>query len=146
MKILIFIVLFVSFFSFDHAFGTYQTELGDDDVFIFVQSTVRNSDGVLVAYLESTKFTTINITALESFLDFETSDNDPIITIDANEFQVIRRVQSYSFNSEELVASTNLFDIVDENPILLARFAHDGYSVMPGDVLTSIWTFVRSIS
>ena len=145
MKIIIFIVLFVSLFSFDYAFGAYQTELGND-IFIFVQSTVRNSDGILITYLESTKFTTINITALESFLDFETSSNDPIVIIDANEFQVIRRAQSHSFNSEELVASTNLFDILDGNPILLARFTHDGYSVIPGDTLTSIWTFVRPIS
>jgi len=129
-----------------NAFGTYQTELGDD-IFILVQSTVRNSDGSLIVYLESTKFSDLNLSSLESFLDFETSSgNDPIITIDETQFQVIRRVQSQSFNSEGLVASTILFDNVDEKPLILARFAHDGYSVVPGDTIESVWTFVRSVS
>ena len=129
-----------------NAFGAYQTELGDD-IFILVQSIVRNSDGSLIVYLESTKFSNLNLSALESFLDFETSrGNDPIITIDENKFQVIRRAQSQSYNSEELVASTILFDNVDEKPLVLARFAHDGYSVVPGDTTESIWTFVRSVS
>jgi hypothetical protein len=129
-----------------NAFGTYQTELGDD-IFIFVQSIVRNSDGSLIVYLESTKFSHLNLSSLESFLDFETSrGNDPMITIDENKFQVIRRVQSQPFNSEGLVASTILFDNVDEKPIVLARFTHDGYSVVPGDTMESIWTFVRSVS
>jgi hypothetical protein len=129
-----------------NSFGEHQTELGDD-IFILVQSTVRNSDGTLIVYLESTKFSDLNLPSLESFLNFETSrGNDPVITIDKNEFQIIRRVQSQSFNSEGLVASTILFDNVDEKPLILARFAHDGYSVVSGDTLESIWTFVRIVS
>jgi len=128
------------------SFGTYQTELGDD-TFIFVQSTVRNSDGVLVAYLESSKFTDLNKPALESFLDFEASRGaDPIITIDGENYQVIRRVQSHSFTSDDLTASTILSDNIDGKPVVLARFAHDGYPVVSGDTLESMWTFVRLVS
>ena len=129
-----------------NSFGASQTSLGDDP-FVFVQSTVRNSDGTLVAYLESTKFTNLNVTALDSFLDFEASrGNDPIITIDGEKFQVIRRVQSQTFSSEGLVASTVLSDSIDGNLTVLARFAHDGYPVAPGDTLESMWTFVRPVS
>jgi hypothetical protein len=123
----------------------YQSNLGDD-IFIFVQSTLRNSDGTLVVYLESTKFTDLNSSGLELFLDFEASrGNDPIITIDGENYQVIRRVQSQSFDSEGLVASTILSDAVDGKNIVLARFAHDGYTVESGDTLESMWTFVRKI-
>ncbi|WP_316507051.1 hypothetical protein [Nitrosopumilus sp.] len=140
-----FFILFL-LFPLGNAFATYQTEIGDD-IFILVQSTVRNSDGTLIAYLESTKFTDLNLSALGSFLDFEASrGSDPIVTIDENKFQVIQRVQSQSFNSEELVASTKLFDNANGKSILLVRFAHDGYSIVPGDNLESIWTFVRPIS
>jgi len=128
------------------SFGTYQTEIGDD-IFIFVQSTVRNSDGALVAYLESSKFTDLNKLALESFLDFEASRGvDSIITIDGEDYQVIRRVQSQSFNSDDLTASTILSDTIDGKPVLLVRFAHDGYPVVSGDTLESMWTFVRLVS
>ena len=143
-KIILFSFAFL-LFPMSNSFGAYQTELGDD-VFIFVQSTIRNSDGVLIAYLESSKFTDLNKPALESFLDFETSrGNDPIIAIDGQNYQVIRRVQSHSFDSEGLVASTILSDNVDGKNTVLARFAHDGYPVISGDTLESMWTFVRPV-
>ena len=129
-----------------NSFGLTQTELGDD-LFIFVQSTVRNSDGTLVAYLESSKFTDLNLSGIKTTLNFEASrGNDPIITIDGEKFQVIRRAQSQSFDSEELVASTFLSDIIDGKLTVLARFAHDGYPIESGDTLESRWTFVRPVS
>ena len=133
-------------FPLNSSFSTTQTEIGNH-IFIFVQTTVRNSDGQLVVYLESTKFSDLDLLALESFLDFEVSrGSDPIITIDGQNYQVIRRVQSQTFDSEDLVASTILSDNVAEKPVLIARFAHDGYSVIPGDTLESMWTFVRPVA
>ena len=123
-----------------------QTEIGDD-IFIFVQTTVRNSDGQLIAYLESSKFTDLKLESLESFLDSEASrDNDPIITIDENEYQVIRRVTTKVFSTEDLIASTILSDNFNGQNILLARFAHDGYTVSAGDTLQSMWTFIRPVA
>jgi len=143
-KIILFSFAFL-LFPMSNSFGAYQTELGDS-VFIFVQSTVRNSDGVLVAYLESSKFTDLNKLGLESFLDFEAlRGNDPIVAIDGQNYQVIRRVQSQSFDSEGLVASTILSDNIEGKPTILARFAHDGYPVISGDTLESMWTFVRPV-
>ena len=143
------IILFsfvILLFPISDSFGVFQTELGDN-MFIFVQSIVRNSDGVLVAYLESTKFTNLNLSGLKSFLDIEVSRGiGPVITIDGQNFQVIRRVQSQSFDSERLVASTVLYDKIDDNPTILARFAHDGYYVESGDTLESMWTFIRPVS
>jgi hypothetical protein len=144
-KIILFGFIFL-LFPLNSSFGATQTEIGNN-IFIFVQTTVRNADGQLVVYLESTKFTDLNLTAVKSFLDFEASrGKDPVITIDGLQYQVIRRAQSQTFNSEDLVASTILSDNVDEKPVLLARFAHDGYSVIPGDTLESIWTFIRPVA
>ena len=129
-----------------NSFGISQTNF-DDGIFVFVQTTLRNSDGTLVVYLESTKFTDLNLIGLNSFLDFEASlGNDPTIMIDGKQFQVIRRVQSQSFNSEELVASTILSDVIDNKSTVLARFAHDGYTTLSGDTLESMWTFIRPVS
>ncbi len=131
---------------FSNSFGAIQTQL-EDDMFIFVQSTIRNSDGTLVAYLESSKFTDLNLSGMKTFLDFESSrGNDPVIIIDGEKYQVIRRVQFQVFDSEGLVPSTILSDTIDDKPIVIARFAHDGYSVEFGDTLESMWTFVRTVS
>jgi len=49
------------------------------DVYIFVQIFVRDSDGNLVTYLESDKFTHKNFEALNAFLDLKASQgNDSI--------------------------------------------------------------------
>ena len=128
-----------------NSFGAYQSELGDD-IFIFLQSTVRNSDGVLIAYLESSKFTELNKPGLEFFLDVEAYVDDPIITIDEQNYQVIRRVHSQSVGYDGLVAATILSYSVDGKSIVLARFVHDGYSVVPGDTMVTMWTFVRLVS
>jgi len=59
---------------------------------------------------------------------------------------VIRRVQSKTFTTDDLVASTILSDNQDGKLTMLARFAHDGYPVTPGDTLESMWTFIRPAS
>ena len=124
----------------------YQTDIEDGN-FIFVQTTVRNSDGQLIVYLESSKFTDLNLELLGPFLDFEASrGNDPIVTINEEEYQVIRRAQSKTFERDDLVASTILSNTVDGKLTMLARFAHDGYPVSSGDTLESMWTFIRPVS
>lgn len=144
MKIIITIVIvFVLLTPLPVFAENYFTE----DLFIFVQTIIRNSDGVLVAYIESTKFTEVNVFDLNSFLEFEVSQgNDPIVTVDGNNYQIIRRVQSQTFDSPELVASTILINNVPEGKVTLARFAHDGYNVYSGDTMDSIWTFIRPVS
>ena len=139
-------LFFLAIISLTNYTQAYQTEIGDG-LFIFVQTTIRNSDGQLVTYLESSKFTDLNLELLGPFLDFEaTRGNDPIVTINGEEYQVIRRVQSKTFPRDDLVASTILSDTVDGKLTMLARFAHDGYPVSPGDTLESMWTFIRPAS
>ncbi len=139
-------LFFLAIISLTNHTQAYQTEIGDD-LFVFVQTTVRNSDGQLVTYLESSKFTNLNLELLGPFLDFEASrGNDPIVIINGEEYQVIRRVQSKIFSSEDLVASTILSDTIDGKLTMLARFAHDGYPVSAGDTLESMWTFIRPVS
>jgi len=123
-----------------------QTEIGDD-LFIFVQTTIRNSDGQLVTYLESSKFSNVNLELLGPFLDFEGSrEETPTFTINGQEYEVIRRMQSKIFPRDDLVASTMLSDVVDGKLTMIIRFAHDGYPVSEGDTLLSMWTFIRPVS
>jgi len=139
-------LFFLTIISLTNYTQAYQTEIGDD-LFVFVQTTIRNSDGQLVTYLESSKFTDLKLELFGPFLDSEAArGDDPIVTINGEEYQVIRRVQSKTFPSDDLVASTLLSDVVDGKLTMLARFAHDGYPVSEGDTLESMWTFIRPAS
>jgi len=116
------------------------------DVYIFVQTFVRNSDGVLVHYFENDKFTDKNLAALDVFLDFEAArGNAPEYDLEGKKFQLIQRSKVLEIDSFQLVASTKLEDT--ENPISesLVRYAHDGFFLTPGDELTQVWTFFREI-
>jgi len=117
-----------------------------NDVYIFVQTFVRNSDGNLVHYFENDKFTDKNLAALDVFLDFEASrGNAPEYDLEGKKFQLIQRSKILEIDSFQLVASTKLED--HENPIspFLVRYAHDGFFLTPGDELTQVWTFFRQI-
>lgn len=144
--LLCFIAIFVvTFFVTDFAFAQHTSTL-NDKIFVFVQTMLRNSDGQLITYLESNKFTDLNLQALDSFLDFEASSgNDPVITLDGKDYQLIRRSRTITFDSDNVVASTTLSEKVEGQTGLLVRFAHDGYPVVAGDELTSIWTFLRPV-
>jgi len=65
--------------------------LSDYGIFIYVQTLIRNSDGQLVAYLGSSSFTNLDIKALKILLDVEASEDDPIVTINNQKFQIIKR-------------------------------------------------------
>ncbi len=116
------------------------------DVYIFVQTFVRNSDGILVHYFENDKFTDKNLVALDVFLDYEASrGNTSTYDMEGKNFQLIQRSKVLEIDSFQLVASTKLEDT--ENPIskLLVRYAHDGFFLTSGDEATQVWTFFREI-
>jgi len=116
------------------------------DVYIFVQTFVRNSDGILVHYFENDKFTDKNLAALDVFLDSEASrGNAPEYDLEGKKFQLIQRSKVLEIDSFQLVASTKLEDSENLISVSLVRYAHDGYFLTPGDELTQVWTFFREI-
>jgi len=115
------------------------------NTFIFVQTIVTNSEGQIVTYLTSDKFTNVDLDALENLLDSEASENDPIITIDEKKYQVIQRKQNIPYDKENVIASTMIGHSQDDKLVIVARFAHDGYPIIEGDQVSSIWTFIRPV-
>jgi len=140
------IILIASITSYSYAQSSVNPEfLPEFDTFIFVQTILENSDGKLVTYLTSDKFTDLNTVALEKLLDTEASENDPIITINGEKFQVIKRKLTITYDKENVIASTILAATHDRGLTTVARFAHDGYPIVSGDKVHSIWTFLRPI-
>ena len=119
--------------------------LSEQDTFIFVQTIVHNSQGQLVTYLASDKFSLINFNALENLLNFEESENDPIININGKKFQVIQRQVTIPYEKENVIASTIIAHSTKGILSHVARFAHDGYPLVPGDKVTTVWTFIRPL-
>ena len=124
-----------------------QNSPPSQDVYIFVQTFVRNSDGQLVHYFENDKFTHKYLKELNEFLDFEASrGNDPIYDINGEKFQILKRSKVTQFESNQLVSSTFLSDSEYPHVDFLVRYAHDGYFLSPGDEVTQVWVFLRTIN
>jgi len=123
-----------------------QTDIvSESETFVFVQTLLENSDGQVVTYLTSDKFTDLNTAALEKLLDKEVSENDPTIEINGEKFQVIKRKLSITYDKENVIASTILADSDEGALTTVARFAHDGYPIKSDDKVHSIWTFLRPV-
>ena len=141
------IILIASFTSYSYAQSSpAQTDLVyESGTFVFVQTLLENSDGQVVMYLTSDKFTDLNFSALEKLLDKEASEKDPIIEINGEKFQVIKRKLTITYDKDNVIASTILADSTEGVLTTVARFAHDGYPIISDDKVHSIWTFLRPV-
>ena len=151
-NILIAIVAIAAVFSF--SFMSYSNAesqsskilMPEYGVFIFVQTLVQNSEGQIVTYLTSDKFTDVNIKSLNFLLDSLSTENDPVVSIGDNKYQIIKRQQTIDYDKKNVIASTIIAQ--NQNDVLtqVARFAHDGYPIVEGDRVVSIWTFIRPVN
>ena len=123
--------------------STFAQELPSNrDVYISVQTFVRDSNGNLIHYFENDKFTHKYFTQLNEFLDLEAErGNAPIFDVNGKKFQLIQRSKTHQIDSHQLVASTLLSD-PRFNVDFLVRYAHDGYFLNPGDEIFLVWTFL----
>ena len=138
MKLLIIGILFLSMF----AIPTVYAEIP----YIFVQIIHKDSDGNLLAYLQSDRVTDADLTAIDKMIEHEsTREIDPIYQINGNVFQVITRENTLHFDSSLMYANTSLIQDVDDEQVIVLRLPHDGFRVLPGDSIKVIWIFSRSV-
>ncbi len=117
------------------------------NILIFTQVILRDSEGILVTSFEPTKIGYLNELSLHNFLDLELSENDPIITRNNQQLQIIQRAGTLNYNSDNVISDTTLNSQSDNGDITtLVRLIHDGMPVTTGDELITIWTFIRPLN
>ena len=118
----------------------------ESDPYIFVQIVHRDSNGNLLAYLQSDRMNIIDLSALNYLLDQESSlKQDPIYDVDGKKLQVITRQFVETVDSQGLLASTRLMVDVNNIEVMTVQFTHDGFRITSGDTITTVWSFARSI-
>jgi hypothetical protein len=139
MKFLILGVILLSVFVIPITYAETYAEIP----YIFVQIIHNDSDGNLLAYLQSDRVTDANLTEINKMLEHESARGvDPVYQKNGNIFQVITRENTLHFDSSLMYASTSLKNT--ENDVIL-RLPHDGLRVMPGDLIKVIWIFSISV-
>ena len=122
------------------------TAFAESIPYILVQVIHEDSDGNLLAYLQSDKMSIADLSALNLLLDHESSlKQDPIYETDGKQIQVITRQFTEIYASDYLVGSSELHVDVNDIPVMSVRFAHDGFRVTSGDTTTTVWSFARFV-
>ena len=134
----IFVLLLVSFFSNSYAQSTGTI---NKTFFVFVQTQIRNSDGELVAYLEANKITIPQPEILDRFLDSKHVTST--INRGGQNYEVIQVDLTKKVQDTDVISKTVLGVMENDKPVLLAASDHDGYPIISGDTITSIWTIIR---
>ena len=143
----------VSYISADqNIFPTVSYINPDDNILpasAFVQIIHRDSNGNLLAYIESDKISIMHNDAMIELMDMQSSiGTDPVYDINGNNVEVIIRQQITEIETTTLSTDTKLVSTVkdkDGNKIIILRVVHDGYMAYPGDTVTTYWNFARII-
>ena len=133
-------------------FSVFSTEVfaqpvpGDDIFSMFIQVTLRNSDGELVTYMESDKLVNIDRKIINDSLDHISSNVEiPIFELNNVKFQVFIVETMTEFDSSTMYANAFYNVTIDEQTYSAAKFHFDSFLTSPGDESTVIWTIARVV-
>ena len=140
----IFSIIVFSVFSSEAFAQISQPE--DSIFFMFVQVTLRNSDGNLVTYMESNKFFDVDKKIINDSLDhFSSSMEIPIFELNDAKFQVFIIESDTEFDSSTMFANAYYNVTIDDRTYSAARFQFDSFLTSPGDEVTAVWTIARLV-
>ena len=136
------IIIFSAFTS--EAFA--QISNPDDIFFIFIQVTLRDSDGHLITYMESNELVDVDKKIISDSLDHLSSYMEiPIFELNDIKFQVFIIETTTEFDSNTMY-NRALYDVtVNEQTYPAAKFQFDGFLTSPGDESTTVWTIARLV-
>jgi hypothetical protein len=140
----VFSIIVLSVFSSEAFAQMPQPE--NNIFFMFVQVTLRNSDGNLVTYMESNKLFDVDKKIINDSLDhFSSSMEIPIFELNDTKFQVFIIESMTEFDSSTMFANAYYNVTIDDRTYSAARFQFDSFLTSPGDEVTAVWTIARLI-
>jgi len=126
--------------------GSYA-QTPQNNMAVYVQIRVENSDGALVSYLESDKVIITDYANLNALLD----TNSPIlhkkmVTEGGQKYELIKATDVVVHSSPTIVSENYISSVGGNSQEILALADHDGYPVVKGDKVTTYWTILRPVS
>ena len=123
-----------------------QASQPEDIFFMFIQVTLRNSDGELVTYMESDKLVNVDRKIINDSLDHISSSVEiPIFELNNVKFQVFIVETITEFDSSTMYANAYYNVTTAEQTYSAAKFQFDSFLTSPGDESTVIWTIARVV-
>lgn len=110
---------------------------------LFLQAEIQNSDGQMVAYIESPQslLQVLNDTTIVNHI-LDSQNATRTIIKDGKKYDVIQLRQFVGFNNTGFNGVARLV-LNDTTPVQVFLGQLHGYTFEPGDVLTQLWTITR---
>ena len=147
MKILIMLLFFVLFAGLltEYSYAEINKEKNKDDIEVFMQTVLRNSDGILVGYTEGTP----HVYYPDQLIDWvESRANKSTIIKDGKKFEMLQVETKFRWyetdpkNGFAMGASFLNLPINGQTANIL-YFNHDSFNTSPGDTAQVFWTMFR---
>jgi len=111
---------------------------------VLLQVELRDSNGNLVAYIETTQILAISPSELNIFLDNQKHTHKEFFTKDGKKYESQQfESTSETYDKKRSISQISIVDIADKEPVLLLQMRYDSYQTQPGDTVRNFWTIIR---
>jgi len=114
---------------------------------VMVQMELRDSNGSLVAYIETEEIRGISPLELNRFLDNQNQTRKEFLIKDDKKYE---RQQwesiGQTYDKKDSLSITRLLDVDQNELVILLVMRFDSFQVQPGDIIRVFWTVIRPAS
>ena len=112
-----------------------------------LQGVLRDSNGILVAYIEAEQIIGFSPLELDRFLDNQNQTRKEFFIKDDQKYEIQQWEMSSEAFSEKLAYSSSApKDIFQNEFLVIFQVRHDSYQTQPGDTMRNFWTIIRPVS
>jgi len=114
---------------------------------VMLQLELRDSNGGLIAYIESGQIIGISPLELNRFLDNQNQTSKEFLVIDDKKYESQQwEIKGDAYVSQLAYTGTRLLDIYQNEFVSLIVIRHDSFQSEPSDVIRVFWTIIRPVS
>ena len=112
-----------------------------------LQIEVRDSNGNLIAYIETERIGEIYPVALNIFLDYQNETHKEFFIKDNKKYESQQFETAIETRDEKLAySSSKLLTVIQNEVVTLLDMSYDTYQTQPGDTVRNFWTIIRPVS
>jgi len=114
---------------------------------ILLQLEVRDSNGILLAYLETEDITGFSPLELNRFLDNQNQTRKEFFIKDDKKYE-LQQWESIgqTYDKKDALSITRLLDVYQNELVVLLFMRFDSFQAQPGDTVRVFWTVIRPAS
>ena len=145
MKILIMLLFFVLFAGLltEYSYAEINKEKNNNNVELFMQIVLRNSDGTLMGYVEDTPQQIFHIDQVVDWV--ESRANKSTIIKDGEKFEMLQFEEKFSYSKTKTFGGYFLKVPVNGRNVNGMYFSFDSFYILPGDTAQIFWTVFRPV-